>query len=78
MTQTFGINAVLTIMSHLVFILITWRSLIALKFDNFLKANRVRESQVLLFFIAVAIGYLVSSCFLSLVEAVKNLTYLIK
>ena len=78
MTQTFGINAVLTIMSHLVFILITWRSLIALKFDNFLKTSRVRESQVLLFFIAVAIGYLVSSCFLSLVEAVKNLTYLIK
>ncbi|WDF81760.1 DUF1146 family protein [Lacticaseibacillus pabuli] len=78
MTQTFGINAVLTIMSHLVFIMITWRTLIALKFDNFLKPNRVRESQVLLFFIAVAIGYLVSSCFLSLVEAAKNLTYLIK
>ncbi|WP_155285996.1 DUF1146 family protein [Lacticaseibacillus zhaodongensis] len=78
MTQSFGINGLFTLLSHLVFIIMVWRTLIALRFDKILKPNRVRESQLLLFFVAVALGYLVSSCFLSLVQAVRDMTYLIK
>ncbi|MCI1284345.1 DUF1146 family protein [Lacticaseibacillus songhuajiangensis] len=77
MEQSFGVNAVLTIFSHLIFIVMVWRTLIALRFDKLLKPNRVREGQLLLFFVAVGLGYLVSSCFLALIAAVRNLAYLI-
>lgn len=78
MTQSFGINGLFTILSHLAFIYMVWRTLIALRFDKILRVDRVRESQLLLFFVAVGLGYLVSSCFLSLIDAVRNMTYLIK
>lgn len=78
MTQMFGLEALITVMSHLIFIITAWRCMVALRFDRILKPNHVRESQLLLFFVAVALGYLVSSCFLSLVQATRNLIYLIK
>ncbi|WP_056956569.1 DUF1146 family protein [Lacticaseibacillus pantheris] len=77
MDTSLGLSAAFTFMSHLVFIIMSWRLLIVLRFDKILKPNRVNESRLLLFFIAVALGYLVSSCFLSLVQAARNLFYLL-
>ena len=73
MFQTIGLNGVITIVSHCVFIMLAFRALNALRFEQFIKANHVREAQVLLLFIAVALGFLVSSFFLSLLQAALNL-----
>ncbi len=77
MNQTFGISALLTLCSHLVFILLVWRTMLSLRVEKIVKAGHTREAQLLMMFIAIGLGYLVSSCFLSLVTAVKNLSYLI-
>jgi len=78
MYQGIGIDALLTIFSHFVFIIIAFRALQALRFDKLLKPNHVRESQVLLVLFAVALGFMTSQFFLSLVTAAKNLAYLFK
>ncbi|KRM56538.1 DUF1146 family protein [Lacticaseibacillus sharpeae] len=78
MTQSFGVSALITIMSHLIFILMVWRTLIALRLEKIFKAGHEREIQILMLFIAIGLGYLVSSCFLSLLGAFKNLPYLYK
>ena len=59
MFQTIGLNGAITIVSHFVFIMLAFRALNALRFEQFIKANHVREAQVLLLFIAVALGFLV-------------------
>lgn len=78
MTQGLGINAVLTLLSHFVFIMISFRIMTAVRFDRFLRPNHVWESQVLLIFVAITIGYNVSEFFLSLMTSALNLPYLIK
>ena len=73
MFQTIGLNGAITIVSHFVFIMLAFRALNALRFEQFIKANHVREAQVLLLFIAVALGFLVSAFFLALLQAALNL-----
>ena len=73
MFQEIGLNAAITLVSHFVFIMVAFRALNALRFEQFIKANHVREAQVLLLFMAVGLCYLVSSFFLSLVQAALNL-----
>ncbi|WP_029328177.1 DUF1146 family protein, partial [Lacticaseibacillus paracasei] len=47
MFQTIGLNGAITIVSHFVFIMLAFRALNALRFEQFIKANHVREAQVL-------------------------------
>ncbi|MFD1393896.1 DUF1146 family protein [Lacticaseibacillus jixianensis] len=72
-----GITGAVTLVSHFVFIMITFRLLFALRFDKLLKPNHVRDSQLLMIFLAIAIGYNVSEFFLSLLTAAHSLTYLL-
>lgn len=76
MLKTFGVTALLTILSHLVFIMMVWRTLNALRFEKFFKPGHTRELQMFVLFVSIAVGYLVSSAFLSLIDAFKNLPYL--
>lgn len=48
MFQEIGLNAAITLVSHFVFIMLAFRALNALRFEQFIKANHVREAQVLL------------------------------
>ncbi|WP_203663418.1 DUF1146 family protein [Lacticaseibacillus sp. 53-4] len=61
-----GITGAVTLVSHFVFIMITFRLLFALRFDK-----------LLMVFLAIAIGYNVSEFFLSLLTAAHSLTYLL-
>ncbi|MCI1894529.1 MAG: DUF1146 family protein [Lactobacillus sp.] len=78
MATDLGITGALTLVSHFVFIMITFRLLFALRFDKLLKAGHERESQLLMIFLAIAIGYNVSEFFLSLITAAGSLQYLIR
>lgn len=78
MYTSMGLSSLLTLLSHLLFIAISFRLLTAVRFDKFLRPNHVGESRLLLLFIAIALGYLVSSFFLSVLDASRTLPYLLR
>ncbi|HWO78083.1 MAG TPA: DUF1146 family protein [Bacillus sp. (in: firmicutes)] len=64
MVTDFGQQALVSILSHLMFIGITWWALQALHFDKLLRANRVVQARLLYILLTVAIGSSVSNFFL--------------
>ncbi|WP_243297705.1 DUF1146 family protein [Bacillus litorisediminis] len=64
MVTHFGQQALVSILSHLMFIGITWWALQALHFDKLLRANRVVQARLLYILLTVAIGSSVSNFFL--------------
>ncbi|MBD8069485.1 DUF1146 family protein [Bacillus sp. PS06] len=64
MLAGFGYQALISIISHLIFIIITWWALQSLNIDKLIKANHVIQARVLLIFLTIAIGSLVSNFFL--------------
>lgn len=64
MVTGFGQQAFISILSHLLFIGITWWALQALHFDKLLRVNRVIQARLLYILLTVAIGSSVSNFFL--------------
>lgn len=64
----FKLQAGLTIASHLFFIFLTFRSFIALRFDQILQKDQVGPARVFLILLACAIGFGVSSFLLSMIN----------
>ncbi|KHE68449.1 DUF1146 family protein [Halobacillus sp. BBL2006] len=76
MDQYFAEEAILSMTSHLIFIVITWRVLQSVNFDAFFRKNRVFEARILLIFITIALGTTVSNFFLDFIEWSNSLIYL--
>ncbi|MFD1671254.1 DUF1146 family protein [Agrilactobacillus yilanensis] len=72
-----GLQAVYTAFSHIFFIVLTFWAIRSLRFDALIKRDHVPQAQLILVFLAIAIGYNVSSFFLSLVEQAHNFIYLL-
>ncbi|MFZ0474763.1 MAG: DUF1146 family protein, partial [Halobacillus sp.] len=51
MDQYFAEEAILSMTSHIIFIIITWRVLQSVNFDAFFRKQRVFEARVLIIFI---------------------------
>ncbi|MBM6616730.1 DUF1146 family protein [Bacillus suaedaesalsae] len=64
MDQLFGQQALLSIISHLLFITITWWALQAVKIDSLIKPNHVWQARILLILLTICIGSTVSNFFL--------------
>lgn len=64
MVPEFGQQALLSIISHLFFIVLTFWALGALNFEKLLKSNRVIQARLLYVFITIAIGSAISNFFL--------------
>ncbi|WP_071460958.1 DUF1146 family protein [Bacillus massilinigeriensis] len=64
MINEFDANALLGIISHLIFIAIAWWTLQAIQFEKLLKPNRVFQARILYVFLSVALGSAVSNFFL--------------
>jgi uncharacterized integral membrane protein (TIGR02327 family) len=64
MVSQFGQQALLSILSHLVFIAITFWALQALRFEKLMKPNRVFQARLLYVLMTIAIGSTVSNFFL--------------
>ncbi len=60
----YGEEAVLSIISHLVFIGFSWWALQALNFEKFLRKNRVAQARLLYLLLAIVMGSIVSNFFL--------------
>ncbi len=56
-----GSQALLSILSHLVFIALAWWALQALNFDKLLRANRVLQARVLYIMLSIVLGSAVSN-----------------
>ncbi len=77
MLENIGINSLLSIVSHLVFIGLTWWALQALDYERFLRKNRVAQARLLYLLIAIAIGSTVSNFFLDYLFWTQQIPYLL-
>jgi len=73
-----GQQALIAIVSHLLFITITWWALQGIHIERLMKPGKVMQPRVLLILITIAIGTSVSNFFLDYLGYSKSLTYLVK
>ncbi|TYR80162.1 DUF1146 domain-containing protein [Priestia megaterium] len=59
-----GPQALLTMISHLVFIVITWYALQGFQIEKLMKANHVIQAKIMLILLTIAIASTVSNFFL--------------
>ncbi|ELK49056.1 DUF1146 family protein [Halobacillus sp. ACCC02827] len=76
MEQYFAEEAILSMTSHLIFIIITWRVLQSVNFDSLFRRNKVFEARILVILITIAIGTTVSNFFLDFIKWSNSLVYL--
>jgi len=60
----YGQLALISMIVHLAFIIVTWWALQALNIDKWIKAGKVMQARVLLILLTIAIGSIVSNFFL--------------
>ncbi|EUJ40047.1 DUF1146 family protein [Brochothrix campestris] len=65
--------AIITLVSHLLFIAVAFFALQALNFESILKKNKVLQARLLYLLLAIALGYGVSAFFLSYLQASQNM-----
>ncbi|MCZ0754007.1 DUF1146 family protein [Anoxybacillus sp. J5B_2022] len=73
-----GQQALLSIISHLVFIALTWWTLQGVHVEKLLKPNRVLQARVLYILLTIAIGSTVSNFFLDYLLWSKQLPFLFR
>ncbi|MFX3624874.1 MAG: DUF1146 family protein [Ectobacillus sp.] len=78
MAQMLGQQALIAIVSHLLFITLTWWALQGIHFERLMKKGKVVQTRVLLILLTIAIGTSVSNFFLDYLGYSKSLTYLLK
>jgi len=71
-----GQMAVVSIISHIIFIYLAWKAMIAIDFDPIIRKGRATEARIFLFFIAIIIGRGVSRFFLEILQWSQDLIYL--
>ncbi|BAM48180.1 DUF1146 family protein [Amphibacillus xylanus] len=76
MLQDLGKQAVFNITSHIIFIMITWQVLQAVRIEEIFKKNRVFEARVLIVFLTITIGSVVSNFFIDLINWAQQIVYL--
>ncbi|QGH36334.1 DUF1146 domain-containing protein [Gracilibacillus salitolerans] len=76
MMQSLAQEGLIGMLSHLIFIVITWQVLQALNFDELFRKNKVYEARILVIFITIAIGSTVSNFFLDFLQWSQQLIYL--
>lgn len=69
----FGQIALISILSHLVFIAIAWWVLQAIRLEKLLRPNRVFQAQLLYILLAIVIGSSVSNFFLDYLQWARQL-----
>ncbi|MGP6138683.1 MULTISPECIES: DUF1146 family protein [unclassified Jeotgalibaca] len=67
----------LEIISHMVFIFLSFWAIKAIRIETWIRKNHIPEARILYFFIAIALGYTVSSFFIDFVTVSRNLAFLI-
>ncbi|SIS41276.1 DUF1146 family protein [Salimicrobium flavidum] len=76
MEDFFVQDALMSMTSHLVFIVITWYALQAVNLDGLFRKGKVFEARILVIFLTIAIGTTVSRFFLDFLSWSNSLIYL--
>ncbi|ASN04075.1 DUF1146 family protein [Virgibacillus necropolis] len=71
-----GQHAIISMISHLIFIAITWRVVQTINFDPIIRKGRAIEARILLLFITIVIGTGVSRFFLDFFSWSQDLSFL--
>jgi uncharacterized integral membrane protein (TIGR02327 family) len=78
MVNDFGQDALLSLLSHLVFIAISWWALQAVRLDKLIKPNHVFQARLLYILLAIIIGSSVSNFFLDYYQWSKQLPLILQ
>lgn len=71
-----GTTALISIISHLIFIYITWRAMLKMNFEPIIRKGHTTEGKIFLLFLAIVIGTGVSRFFLDILHWSRDLIYL--
>lgn len=71
-----GQQALLHILVYLLFLVITWWAMQAIRFDTYIKKGKVIQARVLFVLVTIAVASLVSSFFLTYLNYSTQLKYL--
>lgn len=71
-----GQTALVSILSHLIFIYLTWRLMLKMNFDPIVRKGHQSEGRIFLLFLAIVIGTGVSRFVLEILQWSRDLTYL--
>lgn len=71
-----GQMAIISILSHIIFIYLTWKVIVTINFEPLIRKGRVTEARILILFITIVIGSGVSRFFLEIFQWSRDLTYL--
>ncbi|WP_407370997.1 DUF1146 family protein [Carnobacterium sp.] len=71
-----GVQALITIVSHLFFVLLTFWALKGIRIEKLIKKNSIGQARVLYLFVSITIGYTVSSFFMDFLLTSQNLIFL--
>lgn len=78
MVNDFGQIALVSIISHLVFIAVSWWALQAIRLEKLLKPNHVFQARLLYILLAICIGSSVGNFFLDYLQWSKQLPLLLQ
>lgn len=71
--QVFGIDALIRLVSHFIFIYLAFWSLGALRIDAFFKSLHTAQIRMLITLLSIVLGFIASSFFLEIINLSKNL-----
>lgn len=71
-----GQIAIISMISHLTFIYITWRVMLKMNFDPIIRKGHTKEGRIFLLFLSILVGTGVSRFFLDILQWSRDLTYL--
>ncbi len=71
-----GQTALVSILSHLIFIYLTWRLMLKMNFEPIIRKGHASEGRMLLLFLAIVIGTGVSRFVLEILQWSRDLIYL--
>lgn len=74
--EELGRLALISMLSHIIFIVITWQVMQALRLDSIFKKDRTFEAKIIIIFIAIVIGSTVSNFFLDFLKWAQQFVYL--
>jgi uncharacterized integral membrane protein (TIGR02327 family) len=78
MKTLLGTEALLAIIVNLIFIILTWWALTAIKWESIMKKGHVPQIRLFMVLLTITISSSVSSFFLNYLQYAKDLTFLLK
>ncbi|EOH98875.1 hypothetical protein UAY_02144 [Enterococcus moraviensis ATCC BAA-383] len=71
--QFFGLDAVIRIICHMMFIYVSFWAMQSIRIEQFFKAHQTSQVRLLIVLFSIVIGYTVSSFFLEFLALCRNL-----